>query len=196
MLRHPIPRISAVILAGGLSTRMGRDKSRLRLGRLTLVGILRRTCVKARLRVRVIRTDAIPRCGPLGGILTALRRSRSDALLFLSCDMPFVSVALLNKLIQRARKSGRPTFLADSSGVGFPFLLWRGQLVQVEAQIQQCRFSLQELARAVRAVRSTPTRSEQHQRFNLNTPEDWEKAKICWHGPDNLVWSRDTFRLK
>ena len=41
------------------------------------------------LPVRVIRRDCVERCGPLGGVLTALMSTRREAVVFLSCDMPF-----------------------------------------------------------------------------------------------------------
>lgn len=83
------------ILAGGHSTRMGRDKARLQLGGVSLLTRLRRTARELHLPARVIRRDLVPRCGPLGGIFTALTVTSAEAMLFLSCDMPFVTSALL-----------------------------------------------------------------------------------------------------
>lgn len=182
MLPRPLPRISAVILAGGLSTRMGRDKSKLRLGRLTLTGILRRTCQEAGLTVRVVRRDAVPRCGPLGGLVTGLTRTRSDALVFLSCDMPFVSARLIRRLVREARRSQhqQSVFFADGAGVGFPCLLWKANLPQVEQQIRRSSLSLQALARALLTVQLRPTGKEQAQRLNVNTPDEWEAVRLRW----------------
>ena len=61
------------ILAGGRSRRMGRDKARLRLGGVSLLARLKGLARALRLPARVIRRDAVPRCGPLGGIFTALK---------------------------------------------------------------------------------------------------------------------------
>ena len=49
------------ILAGGLSTRMGRDKSKLRLGRRTMLSIIREMAQQLHFPVRVIRRDLVPR---------------------------------------------------------------------------------------------------------------------------------------
>lgn len=49
--------------------------------------------------------DIFPGCGPLGGIHAALRASVSDRNLILAVDLPFVTPALLQYLIDRARKS-------------------------------------------------------------------------------------------
>src|SRR5438874_13784079 len=102
---------------------MGRDKSRLRLGCRTM---LERICLEAKtlgLPVRVIRRDLVPRCGPLGGIYTALKTTRADGVLFLACDMPFVRAALLETLLCRADKTRRALFTSVRGVAGFPFAL-------------------------------------------------------------------------
>src|SRR5262245_31356666 len=95
----PNPELEIWILAGGLSLRMGRDKSRLRLGSRTLLGHVRHAARQTGFPVRTLRKDALPRCGPVGGVWTALKRSRASALLFLPCDMPNITSAVLNELV-------------------------------------------------------------------------------------------------
>ena len=84
-----------VILAGGKSKRMGRDKSRIRLGRRTLLGHARAAVADAGLKPRVVATDLQPGLGPLGGIATALRSAKHSRVLFLGCDMPFMTGELI-----------------------------------------------------------------------------------------------------
>src|SRR5882724_1066931 len=95
-------RFEICILAGGLSSRMGRDKSRLRLGGRTLLAHIRATAKTVGLPHRIIRRDLVVHCGPMGGLYTALMTSRADATLFLACDMPFVSAGLLEMLVRKA----------------------------------------------------------------------------------------------
>src|SRR6266566_1093085 len=99
MKLQPSSSVEICILAGGLSRRMGRDKSRLRLGRRTMLGHIRGEARKLGFPVRVIRRDAVPRCGPLGGVYTALKTTRAHAVVFLACDMPFVSADLIAFLL-------------------------------------------------------------------------------------------------
>ena len=178
--RSPAPACEVCILAGGLSSRMGRDKARLRLGRRTLLGQVRALAGEFGLPVRVIRRDLVPRCGPLGGIYTALKTTRAEAVLFLSCDMPFVSVGLLESLL--ARRGARPAaiFVEAAGSVGFPFLLPRAAQPGVEAQMTAQRFSLQALAAVLRARRLKLGPSHAAQLFNVNTPEDFAAARLRW----------------
>ena len=158
------------ILAGGLSTRMGRDKARLRLGGTSLLSRVRTIARVTEYPVRVIRRDVVTRCGPLGGIVTACRTSKAESILFLACDMPFVSQRLLRELI-RASGEGRAVFAAQNNRAGFPFIIPVRDLPRVEEQIRHGEFSLQELASKLEARRAR-LGSRSHELFNVNTPED------------------------
>ncbi len=178
----PNAAVSVAILAGGRSTRMGCDKSRLRLGRRTLLGHARRAAEELGLPWRVIRRDLVPRCGPLGGIFTALKTSRADAELFLACDMPFVTPALLRRLLGRLRGSCRAVFTDVEGVVGFPFALRVECLPIVEGQIQTSAFSLQSLADKLRAARVSPPRGRMSEAFNVNTPPALTAARARKRG--------------
>jgi len=168
------------VLAGGLSARMGRNKGRLRLGQRTMLGQIRAVANTLGLPVRVIRRDLLPRCGPIGGVYTAQKTSRFDTELFLACDMPFVSVEWLAALLAVFQRKPRPLFTAVNRVAGFPLLLPRAALPVIEAQILQRKFSLQELARALRARLIRPPRARRAEFFNVNSPADWQAARRTW----------------
>ena len=157
------------ILAGGLSQRMGRDKACMRLGGRTLLGHVRRAAQASGLDVRVIRKDLVPRCGPLGGIYSGLMTSTHDAEVFLSCDMPFVTVALIRKVA----RSRRALFVED----GFPLVVPKNDLQIVETEMRGGRLSLQNLAKRLKAKHLRLRGREARQIFNVNTPADWQEAQ-------------------
>ena len=165
------PDLEAAILAGGLSQRMGSDKARLRLHGRTLLAWTRRVAHAAQLPVRVVRRDLVPRCGPLGGIYTALVRTRARAVLFLPCDMPLLRPELLHRLLV-ARRPHRPAvFLEDDGRVGFPFVLPREVAPVVRREIDARRWSLQQLADTLDARRVRVRAAERPQLLNANTPD-------------------------
>ena len=168
------------ILAGGSSSRMGRNKASLRLGGRTLLGHARAGARGSGLPHRVIRGDLVPRCGPLGGVYTALATSQAEIILFLSCDMPFISGELLKTLLRRFNPRKKALFVKQSGRVGFPFLLRREALVEVEQQLARKQFSLQKLAKSLQAqsLRLPPDRAREL--FNVNTPDDWKIARDRW----------------
>lgn len=123
----PSPDVTAYILAGGKSRRMGADKAFVTLDGQTL---LSRALVVARSvtpDVRIVGDpakfsafaptveDIFPHCGPLGGIHAALRSSKTDLNLILAVDVPFVTPALLRYLIERARDSSTTVTVVKSA---------------------------------------------------------------------------------
>lgn len=142
-----------------------------------MLGQIRVAARELGLPVRVIRRDLVRRCGPLGGVFTGLKTSPHQAELFLACDMPFVSAALLKRLLGEIKARDRAVFTMAERLAGFPFLL-RGQtLPLVERQVARKEFSLQKLARVLKArlVRMDPDQAGQL--FNINTPAELETAR-------------------
>ena len=116
-MEHLQGRVAGVVLAGGLSTRMGRDKALLRVHGPDNPDLLART--------HALLADLLPRCwvscrsdaprsgyeclfdarpgqGPAAGILAALQAARAQgfaAVLALSCDMPLMDAPTLRRLL-------------------------------------------------------------------------------------------------
>jgi len=112
--------LTGLILAGGKSTRLGRDKARLPVFGESLLKRTVRLAEKCCARVHVSGRDPskdgldVPwlpddwsGIGPMGGILTGLVRL-GGPLLVLACDLPLIQVQTIRNLI-RAGKD-RPDF--------------------------------------------------------------------------------------
>lgn len=168
--------VEICILAGGLSRRMGSDKSRLKLGGRTMLAQIRVTAKRLGLPVRVIRRDAVARCGPLGGILTVLNTTKANAVLFLACDMPFVTDSLLRTVLKKFSQRGDALFVCSDKKPGFPFVLRRGTLPLVSRQIAQGKLSLGELASELRSKLFSPPTRLRTQLRNINTPAEWART--------------------
>ncbi len=105
--------VSGVVLAGGASRRMGRDKAWVELAGRTLI---ERVCDRLsalcqeiivvtntpepykKLGVRLT-GDVFPGKGSLGGIYSGLRAAQFDQVIAVACDMPFLNVALLRYML-------------------------------------------------------------------------------------------------
>ncbi len=115
--------IGGYVLAGGRSTRMGRDKALLEVAGKTLVERavekLWRVCAEVSIAgpealaefAPVVR-DLHPGCGPLSGIEAALAHSRHEWNLFLAVDMPLIPTAILEAEFVRVALSARPEAVA------------------------------------------------------------------------------------
>jgi molybdopterin-guanine dinucleotide biosynthesis protein A len=104
---------TAIILAGGKSSRMGEDKALMRFGDRPLLHrvvdelrphfedlVLVTNQVERHMDLPDIRivTDVHPGEGPLGGIFAGLLASRGRHNLVVGCDMPFLNHLLLDYL--------------------------------------------------------------------------------------------------
>ena len=122
---------AAVLLAGGNSSRMGRDKSALPVDGEPLwrhqLATLRATdpaelfisgkCDGPYADAGVeILADEFPGCGPLGGIATALRRCKSERVLVLAVDMPAMTARFLRTLLEQSEFRATGIVPAVSSG--------------------------------------------------------------------------------
>ena len=114
--------VTGYILAGGTSSRMGRDKALLPVGSRTLIELVRqrlRPCVERlvvighahnvqRLRdmlsADAILMDVQPGYGPLMGIYTGLMHTETLLNVFVPCDMPWVERGLVDRLLDGCRQ--------------------------------------------------------------------------------------------
>jgi len=113
-------KLSAVILAGGESKRMGRDKASLQVNGYSLLSLavekvrqlgITEVFISGRagkdyfpLNCPVL-VDLEPGCGPLSGIERGLHASSSTLLLVLAVDLPHINTAFLRKLITQCDAS-------------------------------------------------------------------------------------------
>ncbi len=101
--------LSIAILAGGMSRRMGRDKSLIHVAGLTLLEHVSRSVRAltddlfvvasgrphlAELGFRVV-PDLVEGAGSLGGVFSAMTQAQHDHCLVVGCDMPLLNPRLL-----------------------------------------------------------------------------------------------------
>ena len=169
--------VRACILAGGQSSRMGRDKADVLLGGRSLLKIAQDTVSELGIRNLVIAEDVVPKCGPLGGIITALEQTEAERIVLLPCDMPFVGTELIGDVISVARNTSHGACAWHDELACFPMCFNRAAESDIRAHYDSQQFSLQKLVKQLEltAVRSTVPEKEL---FNINTEEDLRLARI------------------
>ena len=100
--------MTAIILCGGRSVRMGEDKGALLFGNETMLQRIVRLAgtitgkvivVGRRDQIGVTVHDAVEDQGPLSGIAAGLAASITDLNLVVACDMPLIKPAVLQRLV-------------------------------------------------------------------------------------------------
>ena len=190
-----------VVLAGGASRRMGRDKAALELHGRPLVAWVTDALRSAFREVVIVGpahraelvpevpiiADAFPGQGPLGGIATALAHAGPRRVFVAACDMPFLSTALARYLASVGLEAAAVVPRSE-----------RGMEPLCAAYGHSCHQVAKELlaggdpsmadllARVtVRVVEPEDWRGHDpsgRSLVNLNTPEEWEAARrgLLW----------------
>jgi molybdopterin-guanine dinucleotide biosynthesis protein A len=106
---------TVAILIGGDSSRMGSDKATFEVDGLPMatrvaqaakaagaseILLVGATQAKAKKLTGTWKKDTYPGEGPLGGVITALKSASHDSVVVLSCDMPFITDAVIASLVR------------------------------------------------------------------------------------------------
>jgi len=189
---------TAVILAGGNSQRMGRDKANLMLGDQTLlqrvIAVMQQVFPKVVISVRQPRPeidlpqvcDAPSFAGPLAGLAAGLECATTPWIFAVACDMPFLVQPVIERLAQRRAGcqavvpvvQGHPqplaAFYATSCLDAIQDLAGSGKnsLRAVLERLNVCYVDEAEMLAADPSLRSF---------FDLDTPQDVAQALLGKH---------------
>jgi molybdopterin-guanine dinucleotide biosynthesis protein A len=189
---------SAVILAGGKSTRMGFDKQLLELeGRKITEELIAK--LKGRFsdvmvssptpqlydpgQVRVIQ-DIYQESGPLAGIHAALLQAQSQWVFVTACDMPYLELAYLDFMMERLQEGSYAVCVTEREGGLEPFHAFysRSALPALEDCLARGRRSVNRFIREINALiipeaEAAPLLPGWRAFLNLNTPEEYQKYR-------------------
>lgn len=173
-------QFSAILLAGGKSSRMGKSKAELIYKGKRFIDIQKEKLIALGIDDIVISgfgegmlPDEVPDCGPMGGIYSCLKAIKHNAALVLPIDTPLLSVELLADLMHfhncdvTVLKHGdelEPLIGIYSKACVKPF----EELIKAE------RYSLRRVFPLVQTV-YFPYTGPLDEIQNYNTPEDYLK---------------------
>ena len=203
--------ISGVILAGGRSTRLGRDKAFLQLNGRPLIERIVATTAQVTEEVIIVTndieayeglnarlvTDFYPGKGALGGIFSGLRAASGQHALVVACDMPFLNTGLLRYMaelspdydivIPRLGKLTEPLH-AIYSQVCLPAI--ENQLNRENLRIAS--FFTEFRVRYVGREEIEDFDPDHLSFFNINNQSDLARAREIWHRQESQVPSRES----
>jgi len=188
-----VPPLKGLVLAGGRSERMQTDKASLRYHgidqREHTAALLAPYCSEVYVSCRPDQVEGLPmglrplpdtflNLGPLGGLLSALQHDPNAAWLVLACDLPFLTAATLDFLVQQ-RQPDRMATALRSPWNDFPeplVTIWEprsyGQLLRFLSLGYSC--PRKALINSDIALLKPPVPAELR---NVNTPEERAAAE-------------------
>jgi molybdenum cofactor guanylyltransferase len=188
--------LTAFVLAGGKSTRMGRDKAFLPWADGTLLSHALKLATAVTPTVRIVGSpekfasfgttieDIYPDRGPLGGIHAALSSTTTDLNLMLAVDLPLIDSGFLEFMIRLAESIDATVTVPRADGVSQPLCaVYRREFAQVaEQSLQAGRNKIDALfakvnTRIIEPEEFTRAGFSAAMFRNLNTPEEWKEEQ-------------------
>ena len=181
-----------IVLAGGKSSRMGRDKAALCIDGEPLLLRARQQLLAAGCGQVLMSgapraewpetsiADALPETGPVGGIISTLHWARqhapaSSALLFIPVDAPLLSPALLHDMLITADTDGCRLDQSPLPLVIKPTDRVLNRCAAILSDLQSGRScSIKHLIAPLDLVTYPMTNVIKSQLINVNTPTEWE----------------------
>ncbi len=206
-MTFPNAEVTGYVLAGGASSRMGRDKALLRMGGRSWVehaaAALRQVCADVAVlsgsasspdrlqllqRAGRIVPDAVAAAGPAAGVAAALADAHTPWVLLLAVDQPFLQVSLLCGWVETvvAGNAAASCMRLGRDMQPVPMLLRRDLSAAVASRVAQGeRKLLSVVSSALTDLGSAPLLAFDVQESahteawfrNLNTPEDLHRAR-------------------
>jgi molybdopterin-guanine dinucleotide biosynthesis protein A len=194
---NSVEHIAAFILAGGESSRMGRDKARLEFGGVPLIlrtarliesvagapAIIGNPDAYRAFDLRTI-ADDWPGAGPLGGIATALRAATTPWSLIVATDLPYLTREWLEYLIARALASSADAVLPMNTRGAEPLCAMYHQRAEpsiratLERGTRKVTDGLLDIhVETIAPAEWNPFDSDGLLFKNMNSPEDYEEAR-------------------
>ena len=188
--------MTAIILAGGKSSRFGQDKAFIRIKGKPLIKrqlkflkrIFKRIIIvsnrpdKYKFKgIKVVR-DIIPHRGPLGGIYSGLMASSSFYNFTLACDMPFINVRLIKYMI--GLKDGYDVVVPRlKKGYETLFAIYSKNCIKpIENRLLKQNFKIRSFFTDVKVRTITQKEIAQFDKeglcfININTPKDYRRFR-------------------
>jgi molybdopterin-guanine dinucleotide biosynthesis protein A len=196
--------VTGVLLAGGQSTRMGRDKRFLPLGGRTLLAralsVLENLFAEvllsvaapmpelAGLRHRVV-ADVLSGCATLGGLYSALLAAGTSRIFAAACDMPFLNPAVIRHMVNRDPQADLVIARLANGLHPMHAVYSKGCAPHLAEMAKQGNLKVQDLASrpglAVTVIPEdelSPIDARLLSFMNINTPADLELARKLLQG--------------
>ncbi len=184
-------KLSMIILAGGKSSRMGRDKSDLIYKKETFLEIqikkgkelgIEDIMVSGYRGLRcsaLVVPDRLEQRGPLGGLEACLRQAKYRRCLVLSVDVPLVSAEELQGLIEKDRENSSPITILRHGSKQEPLIgVYGTELAEAMAEeLEKGRGSVFAFLRKT-GFGEYESRGGEWQFQNINEKADYQRLQV------------------
>lgn len=193
-------KIAGIVLAGGLSSRMGQDKAQLLLAKQTLLTrnvelltelFIDDVFVSGKYKGFTCIEDINSELGPIGGLHACVESlyNKYDALFILPVDMPLLDNETCQYLLQQFVKYPQGVFCEHAI---FPMILTlnkdlKNYLSDALASLHNKQRSLYRLLNTLKLQPIHYNKSDLFRFKNSNTPQEWTDCLATYHALKNTI---------
>lgn len=187
--------MTAVLLAGGQSSRMGTDKALLPLGEKTVLetlfemlnGLFEQTLIVVndkpkyaglKIQKNVFREDIFKNQGPLGGLHAGFTHAEYPACFIMTCDMPLINEIFIMNMVRAWNGETLDALCAERESFlePFPGIYSRENRFVVHALLEAGNLSMRQFLDVIAVDKWILPEDLQGLMINMNTREDYEKV--------------------
>ncbi len=185
--------VEAYVLAGGKSTRMGKDKGLSTLHAKYMVQHTLDLLQALNLPIKILASlpeyeqfgypivkDLFPDKGPLGGLFTALQTTQTEHILLLSCDMPLVKAHAIQQLIYHDNEALIVHFSYGKGNFPFPGRYHTKIKNDVLNNLKEEKLKMMLLLEQMNAQSISIADNQLPHFANVNCQQDLEKIEREW----------------
>lgn len=181
--------ITAIILAGGQSSRMGSDKGLTMFNNKPfiqhIIDVVRPMCreiiiVSSNLAYDVFectrQADIITNVGPLGGIHSGLKHSTTNVNLIISCDVPMISKPVIEQLyLGYSGDYEVIQTMVDNKSMPLVALYHKSCISPLENWLANDKRRVREFVESLRLKTVTIAEEQRNDLLNINSPQQLKK---------------------
>jgi len=183
-------KTSGIILAGGLSSRMGEDKGIIQLDKYKMIEkiihLIDPFCDELiisannsnydKFGLKVV-NDKTDRIGPMGGIISCMREENSNSYLVMSCDTPNISNFTIAQLFDNLGDFDVVVYKQNNKIEPLISLFSKSAVEKMEEEVKNKNFKLQDVITKLNYNTILLEDNEKTRRefLNINAKEDLKK---------------------
>lgn len=187
--------ITGIILAGGKSSRMGTDKGFIKLNNKPFIQysidalkpitskilIVSDNTLYDKFKLQRI-TDITKNAGPISGIYSGLKASKTHYNLILSCDIPLITSSVLERLINAAENSFE-IIQIENDGKTMPLIgLYKRSVKDTFKKcLEQDERRLRVAIKSCNYKNVVLDKTQQHTTLNVNTREEFKNIAHAYN---------------
>ncbi|MDN6289951.1 MAG: molybdenum cofactor guanylyltransferase [Tetragenococcus koreensis] len=181
-------KVTSFILAGGKSSRMGMDKGFCKIGQEEFIPRIAKCLTPFSQEVVLVSgleaydvfglkriEDIYPGKGPIAGIQAALEYTSTENNIIMSCDIPFISPTLIQRLVDETQEQDVIHLATRHETMPLAALYKKSCRTYFKSRLEKDELKLRDALKGLQVKNIQVAEEEERFLSNINTPQELKK---------------------